>query len=1060
MALAGLCFSFCFAQPQKIDNSNPEETVFKWPQGKKMAISLTFDDGRYSQVDNCIPVLDKYKVKGTFYLSTIRMMQRTDEWKNAISNGHDIGNHTLLHACSGNFDWSRHKALENYTLPQMRFEIDSANREIERALGVRPLSFAYPCGQNYIGRGLNTKSYVPLIASMFETGRTYMDESPNDPAFCDLAQLTGIKMDGVSLDEIMQLINSEKNNGKWLILVNHETGNPNTPGSLTTLETVEAICQFAANPANGIWIDHVQNIATYVRKQRSEDSFSEVFPYRNPLLPVEQRVEDLLGRMTLKEKIGQINTPCAYLERLEDSLSMDFGEGVEEFEYGEVVSQPHKPQKAIDLNKRMMACKKLAEGTLTTIGPIGGFFTMANVMFQVEPRRQAELFNEFQKIAIERTRLKIPLLQTEEGTHGTMCSGTTIFPEGLSLGSTWNKALIEEVYATAAEEARSIGIHQLFTLVIEPNRDPRMGRNEEAYSEDTYMTSRIAEAIVRGCQGYDVSAPDKVVAGLCHFPGQSEAVSGREKGAMEMSERVFRSVFLPPWEAGIKAGALGVMATHPAIDAFEGLPTAGSRKLLTGVLREEFGFEGLVLGEGNSIGTILWKNVASTQKEAAVLALNAGLDVALSFETGYMSDMFANIQDGSVSTGTLDRAVERILTQKFRLGLFENPYVDPERAQKILHSAEHQDFALQAAREGIVLLKNENDLLPLSKNIRSIAVIGPNADDERNQLGDYTPRKITHDIITVLEGIKNKVSPGTRVDYVKGCDIITTDLNEIEKARKAAKKADFAVVVVGESILTNGESKNVASLDLTGMQEELIKAVYSTGTPTIVVLINGRPLSIRWTAENIPTIVEAWNCGEKGGDAVADVLFGDYNPDGHLAITFPRHSGQLPVYYNHKPSKERLMSSGYVDMSAYPLYEFGHGLSYTSFAYSNLTINPETTGVAGNIEVGVDVKNTGKREGGEVVQLYLNDVISSVETPYIELRGYEKIHLNPGETKTVKFLLTPEDLSFINADMKRVVEPGSFEVFIGGSSRDIKLKGSFELLNTAMEIPRYQGQIW
>ena len=339
------------------------------------------------------------------------------------------------------------------------------------------------------------------------------------------------------------------------------------------------------------------------------------------------------------------------------------------------------------------------------------------------------------------------------------------------------------------------------------------------------------------------------------------------------------------------------------------------------------------------------------------------------------------------------------------------------------------------------------NLLPLKKDIKKIAVIGPNADNGINQLGDYSPANILQDIVTVLDGIKDKVSSRTGVVYVKGCDIMGDKTDEIKEAARAARNADAAVVVVGESIKTNGEKRDIANLDLTGMQQDLIRAVYKTGTPTIVVLINGRPLSIRWTAENVPAIVEAWNCGEKGGYAVADVLFGDYNPGGRLAVTIPRHSGQLPVYYNYKPSKAQRMEQGYVDMSASPLYEFGYGLSYTTFEYSNLRITPEEIRSAGDVKVSVDVRNTGGREGCEVVQLYINDVISSVTTPVKELRGFEKVTLRPGEKKTVDFTLTPRHLSFIDANMKRIVEAGTFEVMIGASSEYIRLKGTFEVIN-------------
>jgi beta-glucosidase len=390
----------------------------------------------------------------------------------------------------------------------------------------------------------------------------------------------------------------------------------------------------------------------------------------------------------------------------------------------------------------------------------------------------------------------------------------------------------------------------------------------------------------------------------------------------------------------------------------------------------------------------------------------------------------------------VDQAVARLLRLKFQMGLFENPYVDPDKAEEILNAPEHVELALEASRESIVLLKNEKNILPLSKNIRNIAIIGPNADARIDQLGDYIPHNIPQEVVTVLKGIQNKVPSHTRINYVKGCDVIGNKVNEIEKAKAAARRADVAIVVLGEGgYTTNGEGRDVASLDLTGMQEDLLKAVFSTGTPVILVLINGRPLSIRWAAENIPGIVVGWMCGEQGGNAIADVIFGDYNPNGKLPITFPRHSGQLPFYYNHSVTRERK----YIDMPGTPLYEFGFGLSYTKFEYSNLQISPKQIYEGGEVEVSLEVKNTGGRQGQEVVQLYINDVIASVSRPVKELRGYQKIALEPGETKTVKMKLLPEYLAMFDRDMHFIVEPGIFEVMVGSSSKDIRLKGEFEV---------------
>ncbi len=455
-------------------------------------------------------------------------------------------------------------------------------------------------------------------------------------------------------------------------------------------------------------------------------------------------------------------------------------------------------------------------------------------------------------------------------------------------------------------------------------------------------------------QGNDVSADDHVVAGLCHYPGQSQPVSGLERGAMEISERMLREVFLPPWEAGIKKnGALGVMATYPSIDA---MPAHASEKLLTRILRDELHFDGLVLSEGGGIGTVVSEGLAANQKDAGAIALAAGVDVGISYESGYMLDLLASVREGKVPMSLIDRSVRRILKQKFRLGLFEKPLVDVERAVQTVHQPAHQDLALEAAREAIVLLKNEKNLLPLKKTVKSVAVIGPNADAPKSQLGDYASRKIQQPLVSVLEGIKQIVSADTKVTYVQGCDVTGTEPNSIAEAKEAAAAAEVAIVVLGERqgggrAPTNGEGSDAATLELTGLQEELVKAVHATGTPTVVVLINGRALAVRWVAKNIPAVVEAWLPGEKGGTAVAEVLFGDTNPSGRLSVTVPRHVGQLPVYYNYKKSKRSWLRDGrrqYVDMEASPLYPFGYGLSYTKFEYADLQLS------AGNCRGGGD----------------------------------------------------------------------------------------------------------
>lgn len=744
--------------------------------------------------------------------------------------------------------------------------------------------------------------------------------------------------------------------------------------------------------------------------------------------------------MTLAEKIGQLNMPLpvAGLVPAELDVAATMPRTHEDFE--RFARGEHDPD----------------------LGPGGGFFGMAGIHCPEGPRRQAEVHNRLQRVALEETRLGIPLLQITEGTHGVMTVGATIFPEGPTLGSTWDPALLERVYAAIAREARALGFHALCTLVVEPTRDPRLGRNCEGYTEDPWLMSNYAEAIVRGAQGDDVGAPDKAVAVLCHYPVQSEPSSGLERGAMEISERKLREVFLRPWFAGIKrGGALGVMATYAAID---GEPTHGSRWLLTEVLREELGFEGVVLSEGMGFDTLVYEGVAATQSAAGELALQAGVDLNITYEEAYLHPLLENVAAGRIDEKLVDRAVRRVLELKSRLGLFDDPYVDVDRAEEIVHSADHQQLCLEAAREGIVLLKNKDGLLPLSKEVRSIAVIGPNADNPLNQLGDYTVGFLVPDaghaqqVITVLDGVRAKAGATQAVHYAKGCDVLGDDTMGFAEAEAAARSADVAIVVVGEQLgaiaaegdafrSTVGERADVASLDLTGAQQALIAAVHATGTPTVVVLINGRPLSIRWVAEHVDAIVEAWLPGERGGEAVADVLFGDHNPSGCLPVTVPRHVGQLPVYYNHRRAKAYWTDRNYdyVDMPATPLWEFGYGLSYTSFEYSNLRVDPPAIAPDGEVRVSLDVRNVGGRAGCEVVQLYVRDVVASLAPADRELRGFEKMGLEPGEQRTVAFVLTPDDLAVLDRDLSRVVEPGTFDVLVGSSCRRIHLEGSFEV---------------
>jgi beta-glucosidase len=744
--------------------------------------------------------------------------------------------------------------------------------------------------------------------------------------------------------------------------------------------------------------------------------------YLDPSQPIEVRVDDLMKRMTLKEEVGQLNLPCAYVD--------DLGKTVAE---------------------KTESARKFAAGTYTDdIGPGAGFFTLLDTLQKKDLAWQVNYFNELQKIAVTETRLKIPLIQDEEGTHGVMIPNATVFPEGLAIGSSFDMTLVNRIYAASAEEARAVGIHVLSTLVLELDRDPRMGRNMEAYTEDPYLYAQIAKSIVRGAQGDNINAPDKVVALMTDFPTQSEPAGGMERGAIEVSERSLRENYLVPWVSAFNAGALGVMAGYPEIDD---IPEHSSQKWNTDILRHELGFRGIVVSEGGGFESLIYENVAADQKQAGALGLRAGVDMDITYEPAYMAPLVESVESGEILRALVDRAARRVLELKFRLGLFDHPYADLAYAQKVVHSAEHRQLALDVAREGIVLLKNDKHILPLKKDLKSIAVIGPDADDPWSQLGDYSPKVVPQKITTILDGIKAKVSPHMKVLYAHGCDVIGGK-EDFSDAVRIASQSELAVVVVGErpdnegrgtAMATDGEGFDVASLDLTGFQEALVRAIQATGTPVVLVLVNGRPLSIPWEAEHLPAIVEAWEPGEAGGEAVADVLFGDYNPTGRLAISVPRSSGQLPIYYNYKPSKEYWMKTGwshdggYVDMPGTPLWSFGFGLSYTEFQYSQLRIEPQQIPQGGMAKVAVDVRNIGQRAGTDTVQMYLHERQAAVSLPVRQLRGFERVTLEPGETKTIEFTIRPEDLMFLDRDMLWRVPAGPVDVMIGNAADHIVL---------------------
>lgn len=729
--------------------------------------------------------------------------------------------------------------------------------------------------------------------------------------------------------------------------------------------------------------------------------------YKNPKLPIEQRVADLLKRMTLEEKVDQL---AGGRRRAMAELN-----------------KPNGPQ------------------LLERVRRLWSMDSPAN------PREDAELRNELQKILVEKTPLGIPGLFQGEALHGYMSNGATSFPQVLGLASTWDPELVHQVFTAAADEMASTGTNQAFTPVLDLARDPRWGRTEETYGEDPYLVSRMGVAAIEGLQGPNFMIDrHHVLATAKHFAAHGQPEGGRNTAPGNFSERILRETFLVPFQAAVEEAQVGsIMASYNEID---GIPNHINRWLLDKVLRQEWGFRGYVTSDGGGLQMLVeTHHVAADNADAARKSLAAGVDLDLS-DGSVFATLVDQVREGKVPESEVDRAVARVLGAKFRLGLFENPYVDPDYAQRTTNSPEHQKLALKTAQEAIVLLKNEGTLLPLDlKKIKTVAVIGPNAADVH--IGGYG-REPAHQI-SILEGIRNRVGSSGTVLYAEGCKITTgrqgwhawyddkvetpdpkTQLASIQAAAQVAHKAEVAIVVVGENESTNREawSENHLgdrdSLDLAGFQDQLIKAVVETGTPTVVLLINGRPLSINYAAEHVPAILEGWYPGQEGGTAAASVLFGDVNPGGKLPITFPRSVGQLPDYYDHKPSRNR----SYVVADSRPLFPFGHGLSYTTFRFESLRVEPTTIGQAGTATVRVDVTNTGTREGDEVAEMYIHQRVSSVTRPVMELRGFRRISLKPGEKTTVEFPLTPEALSMLDVNMNKVVEPGVFDIMVGPSS--------------------------
>jgi len=739
--------------------------------------------------------------------------------------------------------------------------------------------------------------------------------------------------------------------------------------------------------------------------------------YKNPGLPVEQRVADLLSRMTLEEKVAQLT--CLWAERPQVGPQTDFSNDRGDF-------SPEKARLVMKYGIGQIARQRERKG----------------------PREGAVFANAVQKWLIENSRLGIPAIFHDEILHGHMAQGSTSFPQPIALASSWDPDFISKVFTVAALETRARGSHQVLGPNLDVAREPRWGRTEETYGEDPYLVSRMAVAIIKALQGSGPGVDGgHIIATAKHFAAHGQPEGGTNIAPANYSERVLREFFLPSFEAAVKeAGVMSVMASYNEID---GVPSHANKWLLEKVLRQEWGFKGYVVSDYYGIPQLeSLHHVAADKKEAAKLALETGVDIELP-DPDCFPILVQLVKEGKVAEATIDRAVARNLRAKFLLGLFENPYVDPQRAVSVTNSEAHRELAAEAARRSIVLLKNENNLLPLDRNrLKSIAVIGPNAD--RVHLGGYSDNPGRG--ISVLQGITDRVGSKATVTHAVGCKITkeggdwwadTSHLSDpaedtklIAQAVEVAKAADLAVLVLGGNEDTNKEGwadnhlGDRDSLDLVGRQNDLVKAVLDTGKPTVVLLINSGPLSINYIAEKVPAILEGFYLGQETGVAVADALFGDYNPAGKLPVTFPRSVGQLPSYYNRKPTARR----GYLFTSKEPLFPFGFGLSYTTFAYSNLSVSPARIGTAGQTRVSVTVTNTGKRAGDEIVQLYIHDLVSSVTRPVMELKDFKRISLAQGESKTVEFVITPDKLSFLDLNMNRIVEPGWFDIMVGTSS--------------------------
>lgn len=707
--------------------------------------------------------------------------------------------------------------------------------------------------------------------------------------------------------------------------------------------------------------------------------------------------------------------------------------------FGQVINTAEIESKVQALLSQMTFAEKIGQMTqfsgtngeyeeLVRNGKIGSFLNVTG----------AEETNRIQKIAVEESRLGIPLIYGLDVIHGYR----TMFPIPLATSASWDTLLVREASEIAAKEAASEGLHWTFAPMVDIARDPRWGRIAEGAGEDPFLGSAMARAQVRGFQGSDLSDPLTLLACAKHYVGYGEAEGGRDYNTTDFSERTLREIYLPPFKVAVDAGVGTLMS---AFNDISGVPASANRHTLRDILKGEWEFDGFVVSDWNSIGELINHGFAGNPLEAGVKGLAAGVDMDMEGRC-YTTEL-----ESIIDEDLIDDAVRRILRMKFKLGLFDHPYIDERLQKEIIRHPDHSKVALDLARESIVLLKNDDAILPLNpKKISTIALIGPLADDRDALLGTWRCQGEKEHVTTVLHGIKNKFQNDITVLHAKGCEVNSSKRSGFSKAVSIAKKSDVVVMVMGESADMNGEAASRSDLNLPGVQTELVKAVAETGKPIVLVLINGRPLTLSNVESDVAAIVESWHLGDQHGNAVADVLAGDYNPSGKLTVSFPRTEGQIPIHYNHKNSgrpgnMKSKFTSKYLDLPLTPMYPFGYGLSYTTFHYSDLNIQKSSIRESENLLVTVNVKNTGKYEGAEIVQLYIRDLVGTVTRPVKELKGFKRVELKSGEQRTVKFEVPASELGLYDIDLNYVVEPGEFDLMVGGNSQDV-ITGRFQIV--------------